>query len=85
MLAQGWTDAVRHLHPQKRIYTFWDYVRNNLARNAGLRIDYLLLSPSLKKRLVAAGVDRHVREGQKPSDHAPVWIELSSGKGRSQP
>ena len=73
---QGWTDALRALHPDERIYTFWDYWRNAYARNAGLRIDHFLLSPSLAKKLKAAGVDRDVRGRPGASDHAPVWIEL---------
>ena len=76
LLAQGWTDAVRTLHPDEVIYTFWDYFRNAYGRNAGLRIDHLLLSPSLKNRLVAGGVAREVRSWEKTSDHAPAWIEL---------
>jgi exodeoxyribonuclease III len=79
LLAQGWTDAVRALHPGERIYTFWDYFRNAWARNAGLRIDHLLLSPSIVDRLVAADVDRQVRSWEKASDHAPTWIELGDG------
>jgi exodeoxyribonuclease-3 len=67
---------VRTLHPDERIYTFWKYLRNAFGRDAGLRIDHLLLSPSLAGRLVAAGVDREVRGREKASDHAPVWIEL---------
>ncbi len=74
--ALGWVDAVRHLHPNERIYTFWDYFRNAFGRNAGLRIDHLLLTPGLEKRLVRAGVDRDVRAWPKSSDHAPTWIEL---------
>jgi exodeoxyribonuclease-3 len=77
LAAQGWTDALRKLHPDERIYTFWDYFRNAWGRNAGLRIDHLLLSTSVASRLVAAGVDRDVRGWEKASDHAPVWIELS--------
>jgi exodeoxyribonuclease-3 len=76
LVAQGWTDAVRHLHPEERIYTFWDYFRNAWGRNAGLRIDHLLLNPAAARRLVAAGVDREVRGWEKASDHAPTWIEL---------
>jgi len=76
LVAQGWTDAIRSLHPNEVIYTFWDYFRNAYERNAGLRIDHFLLSASLKKRLVSTGVDRHVRGWEKTSDHAPVWIEL---------
>ena len=76
LLKQGWTDAIRKLYPNETIYTFWDYFRNSFGRNAGLRIDHFLLSPSLAKRLVAAGVDKEVRGWEKTSDHAPVWIEL---------
>jgi exodeoxyribonuclease-3 len=79
---QGWTDALRKLHPDERIYTFWDYFRNAWPRNAGLRIDHFLLSPSIAGRLVAADVDRDVRGWEKTSDHAPVWIELSEKKAR---
>jgi exodeoxyribonuclease-3 len=77
LLARGWTDALRTLHPEERIYTFWDYTRFAFRRNAGLRIDHLLLSPSLAGQLKAAGVDRQVRGWEKPSDHAPAWIELT--------
>ena len=77
LAAQGWTDALRTLHPNETIYTFWDYFRDAFGRNAGLRIDHLLLSPKLAKRLKAAGVDKHVRGWEKSSDHAPTWIELS--------
>lgn len=77
LLAQGWTDAIRTLYGDKRVYTFWDYFRNAYARNAGLRIDHLLLSPDVAKRLIAGGVDREVREWEKTSDHAPTWIELA--------
>jgi len=76
LIAQGWTDALRKLHPDETIYTFWDYFRNAFGRNAGLRIDHFLLSPAVVPRLRAAGVDRHVRGWEKSSDHAPVWIEL---------
>ncbi len=79
---QGWTDALRTLHPDERIYTFWDYFRNAWPRNAGLRIDHLLLNPPLARRLVAAGVDRDVRGWEKTSDHAPVWIELKPASRR---
>ena len=75
-IKQGWTDALRALHPEERIYTFWDYFRNAYGRDAGLRIDHLLLAPSVAKRLRAAGVDRHVRGWEKSSDHAPTWIVL---------
>ena len=76
LLAQGWIDAVRTLHPNERIYTFWKYWRNAFTRNSGLRIDHFLLSPPLRNRLVACGVGRDVRALEKSSDHAPVWIEL---------
>ena len=78
LVAQGWTDALRTLHPGERIYTFWDYFRNAYARDAGLRIDHLLLSPSVAPRLKSAGVDRDVRGWEKSSDHAPTWIELDA-------
>jgi exodeoxyribonuclease III len=77
LLEQGWTDAIRKTHPHERIYTFWDYFRNAYGRNAGLRIDHFLLSPGITGRLLASGVDRHVRGWEKSSDHAPVWIELA--------
>jgi len=77
LLDQGWTDALRTIHPGEVIYTFFDYFRNAYARNAGLRIDHLLLSPALADRLVDAQVDRHVRGWEKTSDHAPVWVELA--------
>ena len=76
LVEQGWTDAIRKLYPKERIYTFWDYFRNAYQRDAGLRIDHFLLSPQLKRKLVAAAVDKHVRGWEKTSDHAPVWIEL---------
>jgi len=76
LLDQGWTDAIRKLHPQETIYTFWDYFRDAYSRNAGLRIDHFLLSPQVDGRLKSAGVDRHVRGWEKSSDHGPVWIEL---------
>ena len=78
LVAQGWTDALRTLHPEEVIYTFFDYFRNAYGRNAGLRIDHFLLSPQLKGRLKAAEVDRHVRGWEKTSDHAPVWIEIEN-------
>ena len=76
LLGQGWTDALRHKYPDERIYTFWDYFRQHWQNNSGLRIDHLLLSASLKSRLVDAGVDRWVRGLEKSSDHAPTWIAL---------
>jgi len=81
LLEQGWTDTLRTIYPDATLYTFWDYFRNAYARNAGLRIDHLLLSPSLSGRLRGAGVDAHVRGWEKTSDHAPVWIELSDHEG----
>jgi len=84
LVTQGWTDALRALHPDERIYTFWKYFRNAFARDAGLRIDHLLLSPSLAGRLVAAGVDREVRAREHASDHAPAWIELADAKTGSR-
>lgn len=77
LTGQGWTDALRAMHPDETIYTFWDYFRNAFARDAGLRIDHFLLSPDLAKRLAAAEVDSFVRSWEKTSDHAPVWIELA--------
>jgi exodeoxyribonuclease III len=76
LLRQGWTDAIRHLHPKETIYTFWDYWRNAWARNAGLRIDHLLLSPAAKPLLKSAGVDREARGREGASDHAPAWVVL---------
>jgi exodeoxyribonuclease-3 len=88
LVAQGWTDALRALHPGERIYTFWKYFRNAFPRDSGLRIDHLLLSPPLAKRLTAAGVDRAVRGREHASDHAPAWIELAeptkASPGRSR-
>ncbi len=79
LVAQGWTDAIRFLHPDERIYTFWKYFRNSFARDAGLRIDHFLLSPSLCERLTASGVDKFARGWEHTSDHAPVLIELDEG------
>lgn len=85
LLEQGWTDALRTLHPDEVIYTFWDYFRNAYGRNAGLRIDHLLLSPYAAARLEAADVDRHVRGWEKSSDHTPVWIELADQAADGEP
>jgi exodeoxyribonuclease-3 len=82
LLAQGWCDALRTLFPNDTIYTFWDYMRNRWARNAGLRIDHLVLSPVLRDRLATGGVDRDERGREGASDHAPAWIEIDSGKKR---
>jgi exodeoxyribonuclease III len=76
---QGWVDAIRKLHPDAPMYTFWDYLRNAWAHDSGLRIDHLLLSPAAAKRLHAAGVDRDERAKANTSDHVPAWIELSEG------
>jgi exodeoxyribonuclease-3 len=77
LVDSGWTDAIRQLYPNERIYTFWDYLRNAYGRNAGLRLDHFLLNAQLAKRLMSAGVDKDVRGWAHSSDHAPVWIELS--------
>jgi exodeoxyribonuclease III len=78
LLMQGWTDALRTLYPTEPIYTYWDYFRNAFGRNAGIRIDHLLLSPLLAGRLTAAGVDREICGWEKTSDQAPIWIELTA-------
>lgn len=77
LLAQGWTDALRTVHGDQRIYTFWDYFRQHAERDRGLRIDHLLLNPVLAKGLEDAGVDRWVRLQEKASDHAPVWVTVT--------
>ncbi|MBN9351942.1 MAG: exodeoxyribonuclease III [Chitinophagaceae bacterium] len=76
LLSLGWTDTLRHLFPNERIYTYWDYFRNAYGRNAGMRIDHFLLNTPALKVLKGAGVDKYVRGWEKTSDHAPVWIEL---------
>lgn len=76
LLDQGWVDAIRKIHPDETVYTFWDYMRNRWPRNAGLRLDHLLLSRKVARRLRDAGVDREVRGVDGASDHAPVWVEL---------
>ena len=76
LVDQGWTDAIRELHPKQPMYTFWDYMRHRWPRDAGLRLDHLLLSPALAPRLQKAGVDRSVRGEERPSDHAPAWVVL---------
>jgi exodeoxyribonuclease III len=76
LVEQGWTDALRKLYPDQKIFTFWDYFRNAYARNAGIRIDHFLLSGQVAPKLIAAGVDSDVRGWEKTSDHAPTWIEL---------
>jgi len=76
LLAQGWIDSIRHLHPDEAIFTFWDYFRKHWERDAGLRIDHLLLNEELAPLLVDANVDREVRGRPGASDHAPAWVEL---------
>ena len=76
MLDDGWTDALRERFPNEAVYTFWEYFRDSWGRNAGLRIDHLLLNPMAADRLVDAGVDAEVRGRDHASDHAPAWIEL---------
>lgn len=83
LLTQGWTDALREMHPDEVIYTFWKYWRNSFVRDAGLRIDHILLNKGAAARLIAAEVDRQPRGWDKTSDHAPVWVELAEkAKGR---
>ena len=82
LLAQGWTDAIRALHPKEPMYTFWDYMRKRWERDGGLRLDHILLSSALTERLQGAGVDRHIRGLEDASDHAPVWVELRDAPNR---
>ncbi|TIT89523.1 MAG: exodeoxyribonuclease III, partial [Mesorhizobium sp.] len=78
LLKMGWTDAVRQIHPEKRVYTYWNFsYRGGYDRSSGLRMDHLLISPALSNRLRGAGVDAAVRALERPSDHAPAWIELT--------
>jgi len=77
LVDQGWTDAVRTLYPNERVYTFWDYLRDAYGRNAGLRLDHFLLNKKIAPRLADAQVDKEVRGWKGASDHAPVWIELT--------
>jgi exodeoxyribonuclease III len=76
LLAQGWTDALRSLQPEGPLWTFWDYERDRWRADKGMRLDHFLLSPILRERLIAGGVDRWVRDEDNASDHAPAWIEL---------
>jgi exodeoxyribonuclease-3 len=85
LVEQGWTDALRERYPHERIYTFWHYLRNRWERNAGLRLDHLLLSPSLALRLADAAVDSDVRGRTGASDHAPAWIQLHGINKRKAP
>ena len=80
LLAQGWSDALRVRHPTGPLWTFWDYMRERWPRDAGLRLDHLLLSPALAKRLADAGVDRAVRGEPNASDHAPAWVVLRTSR-----
>jgi len=82
LLEQGWRDAIRTLHPDEPAYTYWSYLRNRWPRDAGLRIDHLLLSKQAASRLMAAAVDRAVRGKDNASDHAPVWVELRDIESR---
>ena len=84
LLDQGWTDAIRARHPTGPVYTFWDYKRDRWRRDAGLRLDHILLAPVLARRLSDAGVDRCVRGEAGASDHAPTWVVLD-GRRRRQP
>ena len=77
LVQSGWRDALRWRHPDTRIYTFWKHWRNAYARDAGLRIDHILLSPAAAARMLDAGVDREHRGRDKPSDHAAVWVTLT--------
>lgn len=80
LVKQGWTDAIRTLHPDEPMFTFWHYMRNRWPRDSGLRLDHFLLSPQLASRLQDAGIDRDARGKANASDHAPVWIELGAAK-----
>jgi exodeoxyribonuclease-3 len=76
LLAQGWTDSIRALHPKEPMYTFWDYKRKRWERDSGLRLDHVLLSSALRARLHAGGVDRQTRGMEGASDRAPVWVNI---------
>lgn len=81
LVESGWTDAIRTLYPDQRIYTFWDYLRNAYGRDAGLRLDHFLLNAHLAAKLISGGVDKQVRGWEHSSDHAPVWIEIADPNG----
>ncbi|HUQ28432.1 MAG TPA: exodeoxyribonuclease III [Usitatibacter sp.] len=85
LLDQGWVDSLRHLHPDEKIFTFWDYFRKHWERNSGLRIDHLLVNPPAAELLEEANVDRWVRDLPSASDHAPTWIELAKPKAGASP
>jgi exodeoxyribonuclease-3 len=79
LLAQGWTDALRTLHPeQANLFTYWSYLRHRWEKDGGLRLDHILLSPDLARRLVRAGVDKAVRGESEASDHAPAWVAIGT-------
>jgi len=81
LLSQGWVDAVRQLHPYDRMYTYWT-TEKAFQRNKGMRLDFLLVNPQLQPLLTDAGVDAVYRGGDKPSDHAPTWINIRSSRSR---
>jgi exodeoxyribonuclease-3 len=83
ILHSGWTDAIRARHPDGPVYTFWDYTAGCWQRDAGFRIDHLLLSPQAADRLLDAGVDKEHRGREKASDHAPTWVRLEDQEERS--
>lgn len=85
LLRAGWTDAIRKIHPDQPMYTFWHYMRNRWPRDAGLRLDHFLLSPDVAERLKDAGVDRAVRGKEGASDHAPAWLVLGEPSTRLIP
>ena len=82
LIEQGWIDAIRSRHPTEPMYTFWDYKRGRWGRDAGLRIDHLLVSPSLSSRIADAGVDKSIRGEEGASDHAPAWVQLKPPRGK---
>jgi exodeoxyribonuclease-3 len=77
LLAQGWADALRTLHPGGPLWTFWDYKRERWPADKGMRLDHLLLSPDMSERLVDGGVDRWTRGEENASDHAPAWVAFN--------
>lgn len=85
LLKQGWLDAIRYLNPDRKIFTFWDYFRQHWQRNAGLRIDHLLLNKAAAKGLQTGGVDTWVRGEPHASDHAPTWVKLTIVNSRKKP
>jgi exodeoxyribonuclease III len=80
LLGQGWTDCIRRQYPDEAVFTFWDYFRRHWERNAGLRIDHVLINPTLAPCLTRAGVDTWVRGRPQASDHAPAWVDLDLSK-----